>query len=439
LRLYNSALSLDEVTPDTTPPETPTGFESVFEAEQTPTENEFEELELTEGEEGDTTISWNAAVDPPFPNEHPGSGVSSYTYRYRHSGGAWTSWATTAVTAIVVGSTTESESFEVEVTAVDQAGNTSSVGSATLEGTPTELSAENYGEEEAGESGSAPLEPEELEGEEEHLEEEEQARYGRIPDETQLAAFHPELAPTSGEAEVIFANDLQERLCGEYPTTNPCGRYNGHDAAKYATEWDLAGTDNDEARRDANHRFEYYGGNGGDCTNFASQALKAGGMKFMRATGENDTNASTGSQAGNFHRGVGSWWTYYQTTPVSGTSFLQTTFESSESFIKAPKLYEHLSGFGLISSVDRLARPRPGDLVFYNLAGSDLSGIDHTQVVVRVTKKAIWVAQHSPGYVHTMAYVVNKNDKPGHELGIDWNFWFVHPIYTAANIGTEPV
>lgn len=427
LSLYNTALTADEVTPDTTPPSTPTEFDAVFEPEEVEVEEEW-----VEQEEGNTTISWNPSVDSTLPDGYPGSGVASYSYRYRRVGGEWTSWDTTGGASFVVESTTEGEEFEVEVTAVDHARNTSGVGSATLTSTPTELSAEDYGEEEEGESGPAPLEVEEHEsgsGEEEWGEE----GTAFVPGATEFASFDSSL--TGGET--LLANEYQERLCGEYPTINPCGRYNGDAAAIYAEEWDLAGTDNSEAIIEHNPNYEYYGGHGGDCTNFASQALKAGGMRFLRAHGENDTYASTGAQASNFLRGVGSWWTYYQVTPLPPSGLFQKTFESSESFIKSEKLYEHLFGYRLIANPNRLKRPRPGDLVFYDLEEPYLGSLDHTQVVVRVTHNRIWVAQHSPGYLHTLAYVVKKNNYPGHELGVDWNFWIMHPVHTAANVGVE--
>jgi hypothetical protein len=51
-----------------------------------------------------------------------------------------------------------------------------------------------------------------------------------------------------------------------------------------------------------------------------------------------------------------------------------------------------------------------------------------------VTRNAIWVSQHLPGYNATLRSVVSRNDTPNHRLNHDWRYLIVHPKYTAANI-----
>jgi hypothetical protein len=225
----------------------------------------------------------------------------------------------------------------------------------------------------------------------------------------------------------------RETLC---LTGGPCGRYSGLAAAGYAVRWDLAreGKDNDRAREDHNRNWDFFGGDGGDCTNFASQALKAGGMRFMRAHGLNSPNASDADSPSKFIRGEGSWWSYFQDVPQYGTSFTVRYYTTATSFIRSQTLYNHLIGYALAELVGPGGKVRAGDLVFYNLHGVSLDGLDHTQIVTRVTRSTIWVAQHSPGYNQPLRDVIDRNDTPDHRLNVDWRYWIVHPTHTAANI-----
>jgi hypothetical protein len=142
------------------------------------------------------------------------------------------------------------------------------------------------------------------------------------------ASMYPEPEGESEEEDESFteftrqfsfafdSSGYSETLC---PSKYPCGKYKGASAASYAKTWDLNGESEEEASINSNRQYYYYGGDGGDCTNFASQALKAGGMRFMRAHGSNDPNGDAHTEEENeaiFLKGQGSWWSYYNTVPL---------------------------------------------------------------------------------------------------------------------------
>jgi hypothetical protein len=101
--------------PDTTPPTKPGGFIAAFDTSTKV-----------------TTVAWQASTDPPFKDGYPGSGVASYSYRYKLGAGSWSSWTSTTPASFTIPSTTEGESIGVEAKAIDVAGNVSEVGSATV-------------------------------------------------------------------------------------------------------------------------------------------------------------------------------------------------------------------------------------------------------------------------------------------------------------------
>ncbi len=387
VHIYERALDGSEIRPDLTPPSAPNHFSAIYDAE-----------------EAEAEVSWEPSSDPPFSDGHPGSGIAGYAYRYRLEAGEWSQWQPSLGPAFGVSGASENEVIAVQGIAKDRAGNTSPLRFAKVIAQPGVLTPEEVGEEDANETGQAPLDPEPAEN-----------------------AFDLASSP------IVQKDAYEEFLCD--PNPSPCGKYNGRDAAAYAVRWNLLNTTNDEARQLHNQQYGYFGGNGGDCTNFASQALKAGGMKYMRAHGRNSPDATEPSASGEFEKGQGSWWSYFQETPLMGGSgYLQRTFEGTESFTHADVLYEHLLDYGLGRVLGPEEVVRPGDLVFYNLVGLDLSAMDHSQIVVGVTPNKIWVSQHSPGYRHTLRYVLRKNNTPDHKLFTDWTYRILRPIHTAANI-----
>ena len=383
VRIYDRALDAQEVEPDVTPPTPPTDLSAVFDPE-----------------ESETEVSWNPSIDPASPNGHPGSGIRDYSFRYRLEGGAWTPWQSTAGTSFGISETEEEEKIRVAVLATDVTGNSSPLRAATLIATPTTVTPEDVGDEEINEQGDSGLAPE--------------------------PAYFDEIFNNEFSARDSF----EEKLCGS--GSNPCGKYNGRAAAAYAVTWDLKGMGQDDARRNSNRNFDYFGGEGGDCTNFVSQALYNGGMRFMRANGVNDPDGRDPEVRQEFEHGNSSWWSYYFL--INNGPFSARDYEVTESWVRAYVLREQLLNNNLAKVVLPGERLKVGDIVFYNLVGLNLSEADHSQMVVRVGNHRAWVAQHSPGYIQTLRRVLNRNDYEGHELHTDWTFQVVRPYYTAANI-----
>ena len=233
-------------------------------------------------------------------------------------------------------------------------------------------------------------------------------------------------------------NSYKETLC---VAQNPCGSYKGSTAAKYAERWVLAGESEQQIEENVNHEYNYYGGNGGDCTNFVSQALKAGGLRFMRAHGDDSPDGGGQSQEeadeAIFLKGQGSWWSYYATIPLESSETYVRSYTPTQSFVRAGRLYSHLLEYGLARIVGAHEVARPGDIVFYDLYNTSLApqDIDHAQLVVKVTKTATWVAQHSPSYVHTLGFVIHRHEEGYGAVARNWDYVILEPTHTAANIG----
>lgn len=174
-----------------------------------------------------------------------------------------------------------------------------------------------------------------------------------IPEGDVEATGSDSRSPYSIYAYAAGDNDYyQEILCAG--PTNPCGTYDGRAAAAYAVRFNLTqcGTSDSCAQRERNHDYDYFGGRGGDCTNFASQALKAGGMRFMRARGVTTTNAN---RAGfdKYLDGPGAWWAYFWDTPYYGNSPFKIRSYKPTPTCRSNDLYEHLTGYGLGAVVRR--------------------------------------------------------------------------------------
>jgi len=358
-------------------------------------------------EEGETEIDWNPGTDPNLADESPGSPIVSYRYRYQIGAGLWSSWTSTDTPSFTLESTTDEETIGVDVQAVDAAGNVGLTASDTI--TSEEAPTTVEGITEATGTPEAPwmeAEPDPFEG------------YADGPD-----SYSNPPAEEESEGESLLRRDssggsgYRERLCPFLSA--PCGRYDGKAAAAYAMRW----------YNDRNHDYGYYGDV--DCTNFASQALKAGGLRFMRAHGVNTPNGHDGRNSA-FIRGEGSWWSYFMDIPPA--SHYPRLSWASKSFTVSHTLYRHLIEYGLARDLRSNEKPRPGDLVFYNLTGTSRLGFDHTQVVVRNDRTGIHVAQHAPDRVRTMAEVLQDHNRPDYRPGIDRIYVFVRPVHAAADI-----
>ena len=399
--------------PDTTPPSTPQRLDATLNSET-----------------GETTVSWEGSTDPPFPDGYHGSGVAAYNYRYKAGSGEWTSWTSTQSTAFIVPGTTSGEQISVELDAVDNAKNVSPVTAVALTTTGPTLTPENPGGTLPKEEGPVDMVPE--------------------PEDAESFAMAPLIRnsaiPSSGPANATPDTTYSEKPC---PKIEACGTFNAAAAAAYAERWSLQGPgriENGSERVQAEYEqhdrsFDFFGGGeGGDCTNFASAALHAGGVKYMRSHGDSnpdgDAEYTQKADTEEFLKGEGSWWSYWYDYPYDGGPYIVRSYEVTESFVRSGKLFQHLTEYGLARVVHNGEYVRPGDLVFYDLEGSSLepSKLDHTQIVVKTSHSTVIVAQHSRGYEHSLGYVIQKVDGekgPEHQR---WNFIILEPNHTAANI-----
>jgi hypothetical protein len=392
VRIYNRALDEQELQPDLIPPSTPVDVDAMTEEE----------------EEESTYVTWRDSSDPAYPDGHPGSGVSDYLYRYRLEAGSWSPWQSTLGAGFGIEGTANNEHIDLRLAARDNAGNISPIRAAAVTTTSPVLTPENIGARDPNESGDATIysEPKHPNSEEEG------------------SGFGGGLLLESG---------LTEELCAEGP--NPCGKYDWKAAGRYLAKWTFPGRNNNYVDEHHNHEFQYFGGSGGDCTNFVSQALWAGNLRFMRAHGRNSPDMDANGEANetDYDYGEGSWWSAYHYDLLH--KYLGKIFDTpTESWDNAAKLFNHLIEYEL-GYVYTGSPVRQGDIIFYDLHhGKDQEEIDHTQIVYRVTHKHIYVAQHSQAYVHTLNEIREHVKKKYGVRGEDWEWWFVKPIHSKANI-----
>lgn len=405
VRVYDRALNANEVGPDVTPPTQPKAIVARFESE----------------EEENTYVTWVNSSDPPFSNGYPGSGVASYIYRYKLGSGSWSPWLSTSNPAFGLEGTTEGESIWVAVAAKDAAGNTSPTAYAKLHSVVSSLTPENIGEASPGLEVGDPTphaEPATYPGEDSEEE-------GKLSD----------LGPTAEDAS-------SERLC---PETILCGKYDWKVAAWYARHWVLAGENNEEVDKHHNHEFPYFGEQGGDCTNFASQVLWAGNMQFLKTEGEDspdeDLNLSGDGKNPAYQSGPGSWWSAYYYNPfevINGHG--HKIFSFRQSWVRAPVLFRHLMETGL-AHVYTSEPIREGDLIFFDLHhGENRERIDHTDIVSAVLpgeagrNGTILISQHSQAKTVSLHEEFRHVRNTYGERGKDWEAWFVRPAHTKVNI-----
>jgi hypothetical protein len=358
---------------------------------------------------GATTVSWAAASDNGLPDGTRASGVDTYLYRYRIGSGTYTAWATTTTNAMfALSGVSVGQALSVDVQARDRAGNVGATYAGTVTVASPTWNEDNVGNTNPGDSGDAPLDPE--------------------PD---TLGDNDDGLPNVGGGSGTFSSFASSSfiLCA---VTDPCGTYNGAAAAAYALYWWEDGNGN--GSRYNNVYYSYFGGHGGDCTNFVSQALKAGGMHFMR-TDDGFNSTAIDFNTDKVHHGAGSWWAGRGHVSDGLPSGFRVGHISTASFNRAYTLYGHLLDYGLATRVNGAANVKVGDLVFYNLRNGDpvdRVNADHAQIVVRVTGRGFDVAQHSEGYVNSFKYVL-ANRLSG-VRGTNYNYTILHPRYSSANI-----
>ncbi len=270
------------------------------------------------------------------------------------------------------------------------------------------------------------------EGNAAELEEEAGAEEGEIGfapenEESEPAAAFSLVQPIGEYREGIYV----EHLCPGAPGAR-CGKYNTSAAVEHAEQWAI-GPHGEKEYWDP--RFTYFAEN--DCADFASQALWAGGLRYMRAHGLNQPYEGPASRKEydetQFLEGPGEWWSYY-VVPGGGIHS-----ELSHTWSVAKELYSHLLEFGLARVVDRDAHQaiRPGDIIFYDEKGPslDYDHITHAAVVIKSRNNKVWVAQHTNAYRANFGNVLKRLETTFHSPpGGKWAYVILEPTHAAANV-----
>jgi streptogramin lyase len=179
---------------------------------------------------------------------------------------------------------------------------------------------------------------------------------------------------------------------------SPCGEFNIGAANSYAEYWG-------SEQHPRNPEFHDFGDD--NCTNFISQILLHGGMRFMRA----------------FEHGDGSWW--YQRAQIP-----KGHYDYTESWTVADILPRHLWQYGL-AHIDPSNQPSgwtAGDLIAEDWYSTNGKGdFNHLQFVVGTTttsgesREPLIANESSPGsnYSHLKWFIVKQKIEVEH--GTEWN------------------
>jgi hypothetical protein len=126
---------------------------------------------------------------------------------------------------------------------------------------------------------------------------------------------------------------------------NPCGTFDWRKAGGYAREW-------------AHGRNSDYASFSNDCTNFVSEALRAGDMWWMR----------------NWSKDEGSWWS--RKVVYGGRAW----YDQTDSWRLVQVLYHHLDDYHLDHRIVSTDDARVGDLIFYDF-GDHGDEWDHVDII----------------------------------------------------------
>jgi hypothetical protein len=121
-----------------------------------------------------------------------------------------------------------------------------------------------------------------------------------------------------------------------------------------------------------NSKYRDYTTSGGDCTNFVSQALRAGGW----------------SDVSGAHNSTASWWYDF--------SILSTLRPASWTWTSADYFFKFIQGKPRAKTIGRVADLVPGDVISVDLDPANNNGIDHTMLVSKKDSAGnIYLAYHT--------------------------------------------
>ena len=216
-------------------------------------------------------------------------------------------------------------------------------------------------------------------------------------------------------ASILTFGHCEWREAGN-TTKSPCGHFEAAVAASYAEYW---GNPN----HDRNPHFPDYGEN--NCTNFMSQVIGRGGMRFMRAGEAPDA--------------VESWWERATGLPEP------FSYITSTSWSKADVLPRHLWQYEL-AVIDPSQQPSgwgQGDIIAYNWFSDGKGHFNHLNFVVGTLQRgglrepliANESEPKSANYSHLPWYEVKRRIED--EQGSNWNRLALAVVHTIANYDEE--
>jgi hypothetical protein len=333
-----------------------------------------------------TEVSWDSAADPALPDGSAGSGPALYTFRYQRAGRAWSTWQTSEAGTFLLANGQQGEQISVQVTATDLAGNVGALATGADTAMESTLTSDRAGQTSTIDTDTAGP-----------------------------ADFPANVADESpGGEPADVRTPYQERNCA---AQSPCGVYDGRAAARYARYW-------------VHRRNRAYPSYGNDCTNFISQAMKAGGMKFIRTGGFDSPTPATPDYVDHYRRGAGSWWV--ARIPNGAFGFF---WVPSKSWSLADVSRQRMLDYKVARVVAGGERPRPGDVVYYKLEGLSAPW-SHASMITRVTRNGIYYAQHTRDHEGNFANQRKRLNSEKGPLGTAWTYQILRPSNTAYNLGS---
>lgn len=171
-----------------------------------------------------------------------------------------------------------------------------------------------------------------------------------------------------------------------YTSSNPNknSSYNRNNAVSYAKNWVTK----------ANPSYANYINDGGDCTNFVSQCLKAGGMSFLGSTSKAYNDSSWFYYGSNYPNRSSSWTDANYFRKHWGNT---SSTNASDNYNRSYAYKEYTVDVALRNWETIYNNLWPGDVVQY---GPSSGGTTHSQIVIDYTSssKTTTMAQHSDSW-----------------------------------------
>lgn len=182
------------------------------------------------------------------------------------------------------------------------------------------------------------------------------------------------------EESIAEEEQLQSNTDNSSKISNRIAGYNPTAAKNYAHKWAYS----------KNNDYNYYGSNGGDCTNFVSQCLYAGGLKETKP-----------SRKPNGIMGTTSYW--YSDKPNVSTPWIRVSDFHSYWAPKVPDA--NYQGDTTVSRNGNI-----GDVVQFRYAGTLKRW--HTMIITKKDKNQVYLSGHTTNRKDypISAYDDNSND-----------------------------